>query len=82
MSRGPHTQEPLRNALLLAAAVAAGVTALVLAACGGDSSPKTVSAPGPWDLVALGGSMATGYGVDPKEAYTRVTPRCSLRSRA
>jgi hypothetical protein len=48
------------------------MTVLVLAACGGDSSPKTISAPGPWDLVALGGSMATGYGVEPKEAYTRV----------
>jgi hypothetical protein len=48
------------------------MTVLLLAACGGDSSPKTISAPGPWDLVALGGSMATGYGVEPKEAYTRV----------
>ena len=58
---------------LSAAALAAlTMTVLLLAACGGDSSPKTISAPGPWDLVALGGSMATGYGVQPKEAYTRV----------
>lgn len=50
-----------------------GLTVFVLAACGGgDTSRKTISAPGPWDLVALGGSMATGYGVEPQEAYTRV----------
>ena len=58
---------------LSAVAIAAlTMTVLLLVACGGDSSPKTISAPGPWDLVALGGSMATGYGVEPKEAYTRV----------
>jgi hypothetical protein len=57
---------------VVVACVLLALMTLVLAACGGDSSPKTISAPGPWDLVALGGSMATGYGVEPKEAYTRV----------
>lgn len=66
-----HTSAMSRRHVLVACAVL-GLTVLVLAACGGDSSPKTISAPGPWELVALGGSMATGYGVEPKEAYTRV----------
>lgn len=49
------------------------VAAFVLTACGGGSPKQTsITAPGPWHLVALGGSMATGYGVEPKEAYTRV----------
>jgi lysophospholipase L1-like esterase len=60
------------RAVVVACVVLALMT-LVLVACGGGSSKQTsITAPGPWDLVALGGSMATGYGVEPKEAYTRV----------
>jgi len=55
------------NAVALAALT---MSVLLLVACGGgDSSQETISAPGPWDLVALGGSMPGGYGVQPKKAY-------------